>query len=212
MLLAGCGSTGQGGSLTELTALLAAQGRQVGGPPPGNRITATDAELRAIPVPLLTMEIPSRDTSAGLLQQAVNRGDVTWITPDGNTVTLRGGLVVATRGLGADLMSAEVPDIRAARGQVVRDHYRLDGDARVRRQRFFCEVADGGPAGVTVTGIAYATRLLIETCREDVGDAGEVGVETFTNRYWIEPDGLIRQSRQYVSPAVGDLVIATVNG
>lgn len=56
-----------------------------------------------------------------------------------------------------------------------------------------------------MTGVAYPTRRIAETC------TGEDGIG-FENLYWLQADGLIRELRQWVSPEVGYVVIEDVHG
>lgn len=141
LALAACNSSGEPGTGRQILAQIQA----MRGQDAGNRITASDAELRAYPQDLMLVEVPSKDSSAGLLRQVENARSVTWIAPDGVALTLaRGGQLIGTAGLGGDLSSAVVPDIRRTRGAASRVHYYLGGDELVTPRRYACEIAEAG--------------------------------------------------------------------
>ncbi len=233
--IAACGSEegGLGGGYAAVGKVLGDRVAGVrGGGSGSNRLTATDAQLRAYPQPVLLIETPATGALAGVTVQTAIANAVTWGTADGVTLTLRDGVLISTAGLGDDLMSAETPDVRRQRGEVVRDHYRLGRDETVRRIRRFCTLEDAGTQTVTVTGIARPARRVVETCGPGAeGDADEARrrgllatafadvpaavdpvLPAITNTYWIEADGLIRKSRQYVSPGVGYVIVSDVQG
>lgn len=165
-------------------------------------VTASDAELRNFGKPLL--KITQMKAGGDVVLAAV--GDrpegVTWRSADSKTLSFRKAVLVATRGLGNDLMSAQEPDIRSGPGKVVRDHYYLGGDEDIRRMRFICTLSDQGPQRIAVTGVAFDTRLVVEDC---VGDT-----QQFTNRYWIQPDSGIRRSEQWAGPEIGTLLVEAI--
>jgi hypothetical protein len=162
----------------------------------------TREELRAAGVPLLLVKVPKLGTRGYLGVYGTNRDVVTWSTADHSTVSLRNGLITATRGLPGDLMSASLPtvaDIRAGSGAVARTHYYLDGLDQTVPTVFRCIIADAGPADIVVAQLAYKTRHDTETCTGGNG--------TFTNDYWFDSKNVLRQSRQWVGPLTGYLEI-----
>lgn len=166
---------------------------------PGGRgsegVTLTDAQLNAAPVNVLLLDIPATGTDVGLVPQAVNRDVITWITPDGVSVATRGGQIVGTAGFSSDLAGADVPDIRGGATRVVRDHYRLLGDENIARIRYFCTLTRR-PEAIAVTGRSFAATRVDESCRAEDG-------QRIANVYWIDGRGVVRKSRQYVSPRLG---------
>lgn len=148
--------------------------------------------------PLLYVAVPAAGAEATLAPAARNAGTVTWISLDQTTVSTRDGLIVATRGLGHDLMSADVGEVRAALpggGTATRLHYRLDGENRTDVLRFSCTIRPAGRETLDVVGRQVATRRVVERC---TGPAG-----SFVNRYWIDAAGGIAQSRQWLLPEIG---------
>ena len=121
-----------------------------------------------------------------LIENTRNRDVVTYLTPDGISVSLRHGVLVATRGLGFDLMTADVsaviPAIRNRSQEVIRVHRYLDGEEQVVIRTFICDYSGAG----TVTETCYSDGLRI------------------TNTYDLGGRA-IRASRQWVSPEQGYL-------
>ncbi|WOI57370.1 YjbF family lipoprotein [Palleronia sp. LCG004] len=162
----------------------------------GEGVTLSDAELNAAPVNVILLDIPEFGSEVGLVPQAQNRDVSTWVTPEGYSVSLKGGQIVGTAGFGYDLSSAEVPDLAAGARQVVRDHYRLQGDETVQRFRYFCDLSYTAGEEVVVTSRRFATIRIDESCESAEG-------ETFDNIYWVDGVGAVRKSRQFVSPRLG---------
>ena len=119
-----------------------------------------------------------------------------WAAKDGAQIALTDGILTATRGFGADLMSAEAPS-RAALTDAQPDHprlrYFLSGEGLTRRIAFACSVGrDTGAA-------APEGRELVETCTSEIGKT--------RNQYWLGPDNHLLKSREWVSPGVGYIEI-----
>ena len=145
--------------------------------------------------------IPSRNSAAVVQRVGENRGENTWISPDGISVTFESGVLVATRGLGPDLMAAEVSGIVAALrqggGESRRTHEYLDGNDQIVRQIYDCRVTPAGAERITAFDRVYATVKYEENCA--------LGAQRFQNIYWIDSTGVVRKSRQLISPPVGYL-------
>lgn len=123
---------------------------------------------------------------SGLLVMAGQNGAVrTYLSPDGISFSLRNGVLVATRGLGMDLMSADVsqvlPRVQAGSGRAVRTHQYLDGENRLYSLRFDCSYSRSGGE-------------VVESC-----SGGDV---TFQNRYTLR-GSQIAVSVQWVNPPLG---------
>lgn len=224
VLIAGCSS----GTLREQQSGEASVGRIGGllretiqqrrqGPEP---LTITRAEIAAAGVtgPFL---IARRETGegAGLIAAASNRGRIIWQAPDGITLTGRGGVLFATRGLGGDLLSAEVDPVVGALAAERSARYRrtlrrIGDDDRILRQPYDCVLQRGPARTVTVLGRAHATVLSRESCRPvalpaDPFAQRQTVPEPFVNEYYVG-DGTIWLSRQYVGPAIGSLRLERV--
>lgn len=120
-----------------------------------------------------------------------------WAASDGAQIFLRNGMLVGTRGLGRDLMSAQVPSPStiAAKAAHDRSYFDLDGADRMIRYDFTCQVENAEP-GSEIAG----TQHYVEDC---TGAFGRI-----KNHYWIDRSGNVQKSAQWVSETVGYLVIA----
>jgi hypothetical protein len=202
--LAGCGPDA-GGPIAQVGRALAASLGQSRADAPPLRQQLTRAAIREYGQPVILVEAPAIPAEATLRPLAQNGPNRTWITADGVTLTFRNGVVVATRGLGEDLMSADTAAAEAALGNrragpAVRTHWRLDGDHRQVRIRYDCEFVAEGSETIEIIEERHATVRFREICR-----SGESWIE---NRYWIGArDGVVWRSRQWVSPKVGYLAI-----
>lgn len=198
--LSGCGNdptAGSGKQVLGVAKSLFSPHKKAPQPP-----ELTRAQLRAGGVPLLLVKLTKLGTHGYLGVYGTNRDVVTWSTTDHTTISLRNGLITATRGLPGDLMSASLPtvaDIRAGSGAVARTHYYLDGLDQTVPVVYRCIMADAGPAAIDVAQLTYQTHHYTETC------TGQNG--TFTNEYWFDGKNVLRQSRQWVSPLTGSLEI-----
>jgi len=151
-------------------------------------------------VELLRVSIISREITSFVLLGGQNGSKVTWLSVDGLSLTLDGGLLVATRGFGDDLMGADVAAaLRSLNGGG--NHMRtlefLDGLDQIERQVFECSTVATGLETITIVERSYATTVLEENC---VGENA-----TFKNTYWRDANGVIWQARQWISPLVGYL-------
>lgn len=170
---------------------------------------------------------PSREVIAGLrepvlqinpelaggsdfLRLAVSRNDSgvgtveVWNSSVMAHVFLRNGVLVGTRGVGGDIISADANEtIRALQSRTDRSSTRRytisDGDVTTTDYQFRCVLRNQGSENITVAYQVFETTRMRESC---------VGVprqdQRITNDYWVErATGVVRQSRQWVGPRIG---------
>lgn len=123
---------------------------------------------------------------------------IVWQTLDGITLAFRGGMLTGTRGLGDDLMSADVSgDVAMLRGDGVtgyHPHIRsyLDGEDQIVFRSYQChrvtQAQDTKPDGTNL-------RRIEMRCISPQ--------DSFTNFYWLDGAGSVTRSRQWVSPQIG---------
>ena len=165
-------------------------------------IVVTRALLDELTVPSLEIIAESRDRTAYLVPFS-NRGDVSiWRAADGSQVILRGGLIIATRGVGGDLASSDSDQTLTAlerrAGATSRRLFVRNGNSGQDQVTLSCQTTDLGRTDLEVVEKVFDTHHVRQTC--------QVGQGTVTNDYWIEPaSGLMRQSRQWVGPDIGYL-------
>ncbi|MBC7131878.1 MAG: YjbF family lipoprotein [Roseovarius sp.] len=156
----------------------------------------------------LDVMLPARGARARLGPVA-RTGDVTvWQTLDGITLSMRRGLLIATRGLGDDLMSAEVDGLLAllrgaagagaerAAGPVPHIRSRLDGEDRTEFRSYQC-------TRVAVTPEAGLRRVEILCVSPQ---------DRFANSYWMDAAGTVIRSRQWIGPASGYMESTWISG
>lgn len=157
--------------------------------------------VAAAPQDYMLIQVATRGI-AGLAVQANANGDVqTWIGETGYSLTLEDGLLVATRGLGDDLIAANTAGVRAALrqggGATERQHDYLDARDRIRTETYTCTIAPQGPQEVDLGIRAITAYLLTETCANDRIQ--------FENQYFVDETGTILAARQFVSQTVAYL-------
>lgn len=146
--------------------------------------------------PVMRIDIPSRNAKASLSRVAVNKDVETWLAVDNISLSFRQGVLVASRGLGFDLMGADAQGtLNAISGQgdeVYRHQMRyLSGDNHSTYLMAGCSMKSIG----TVVVDAQRLQRLEETCKARRNN--------FTNIFWLNGLGDIVQSRQWVSPEIG---------
>lgn len=140
------------------------------------------------PFIVTTMDEPP--VSAGLFLVSDRQGKKIYQTVDNISLTLDGGIVVATRGFGFDLMDADVRQIHAlirnGGGRASRVHRYLDGANHTVLRAFDCVVEVQGTS-------------VVEKC---------YGYDTeFENTYRTNQAGAIIASRQWLGPERGFISI-----
>jgi hypothetical protein len=195
LVLAGCGNQIGGNEGFETLAQVWKQ-RTTKAPAPK---PITRASLGDFADPVLYAAIPKRNVESLLTIAMANRYATTWQTPDNITLTTRDGLLIETRGLGEDLMSAAVPDIRSVRGMAPRTLYHIGGDGATKTTEYQCQITAAGSETIDVLGINYRTVRVDEDCTSVAS--------SLQNRYWIDGTGEIRQSLQWVSESVGYITL-----
>jgi hypothetical protein len=125
----------------------------------------------------------------------------TWASQSGFTASYVDGLLVATRGLGDDLMASDTAQARSALaqggGHAQRSVDFLDDFDRIETVRFECEIAAQGREVVDLGLRQPELAKYEETCSSPK--------LVFTNIYWLDGAGEILQSRQFVSQTVAYL-------
>lgn len=162
-----------------------------------------------VPSGPLILATPAREGTPSFLFLSWQNGRVsTLTTPDQQTVALRDGFLLNTRGLGYDLLSSDSLDSAAlvaarAEGRATRMQETATVDLAGNRQTYACVIAPSGPEQITLpTGRRMLTTLMIENCSN--------ATENFVNQYWVGSDGYIWQSRQWVGDRYGHIDFATI--
>ena len=159
------------------------------------RASLTPQVLAQAETRLLILEVPTRDAVAVLSLINTNQGVDTYLTADGVSISLRDGIVVATRGFGFDLMTAEISETLAALKQgstsAVRIHRYLDGENHTDLRSFVCDVT------------VQRNLSAVEICHS--------ATFSFENSYNFNDNGFIVESRQWVSSEIGYVRVNILN-
>jgi hypothetical protein len=208
-LLSGCSQGPEGPSLQlEMFQLVSQRIASIGSTTPPERQPLTRAGLDTVEGAYIEVTLENTDIFAYLSQQLVRRDTnagqiVVWRSEDNITLALRSGVLIATRGLGDDLLSAsaQVVGTRPGPARGGGRTFQIRGlDNKQQTLRMACALQDLGADPVEIVGILYPTRHLKERCE---GGGGVV-----QNDYWIDyRSGRVWQSRQWGGPTIGYLRI-----
>lgn len=154
--------------------------------------------------PRIQVTLVDRGTTSLLVKDAERQGVSRWRTIDNTQIFTRDGIVVGTRGLSFDLMSADTGGAATAiRGQrparIVRFHTYLDGDDRTRIQSYVCDIAPEGPQDIRISeSLTLSGSLVREKCYNPQGD--------YENVYLVR-GGHVMATVQFISRGIGSLQI-----
>ena len=205
--VSGCGTEQQGpvGQIaSNVKGLLQSDRNAV---PPGPDDLLTREVIDGVTVPYAMVGVEQTGAYASMTIAGANGDDLSWVTGDGVGIVLQAGLVTGTKGFGADLSSADISGLAAliarGAGQITRVHSYIDGEGRGFSISYRCLVSAAPDEQITIIGKTYATRVVKEACVSSSG--------AFENEYWIgKNDGVMWQSRQWVSTGVGHLLLLTL--
>jgi len=158
----------------------------------------TRQAIDAAPVAVLFASIKTRNAFATLSRVSQNRDIETWISADGISLSFAQGVLVSTRGLGHDLMAAEISEtiksLKSSRDTALRIHDYLNGEDQIVRMRFSCSFRSAGSENLHIIGLNKTTEHIVESCQNS-----DFSLE---NHYWVTASGKILQSRQWVGPEI----------
>ena len=160
-------------------------------------VTALRAALEKSGQPIYLVSVADLGYANLMAPYGQNGAVQTWASTTYESVSMRDGIVVATRGFGPDMMTSVAPDAaQVARGvgSFQRSYYYLDGADQTTLVSYTCTYAQSGSETVVVLGKGNATRKVTESC------AGPVS--PFENAYWFDGSGKMRQSDQRLAPGL----------
>lgn len=159
----------------------------------------TRAQLDQVDTPLMAAQLTGPGTFATMVPIGVNGDVVTWRSADQITLSLKRGVIVATRGLGQDLMAADVNDtldrLRSEQGEYTRIHTYLDGEYQTQFHAFTCRIDGKASARIEIVERFYQTQRIEESCFSPD--------QRIANTYWVDQGGTVWKSKQWVSPSLG---------
>jgi hypothetical protein len=205
--LAGCGNDPERASFAAFDLVRDSIGGRPAGPDARETVTAEQVDAAGTPVLLAVAR--EADLGSTLVPVAANLGTVQWVDIAGGGLLTREGVLVGTRGLGPDLLNADISGLLAALrvggGQAVpRLELRLRPDNVVERTRYSCDIVRVGRERLTYLGRSFDTDRFEERCRN--------GADSVVNRYWIDDSGQLRQQEVLVSPQFGIMDLSLLRG
>jgi hypothetical protein len=157
----------------------------------------TRESMEKFGVPIIRAIIATRGADI-LMTPTDTKGDVvTWTTSDGTTFSFRQGVLIQTRGLGPDLMSAEAPSVAQLLtdgGTHPRQYFFLGADDVTTRRSYQCTATVVGKEVIEIFGTSHRVTKVSEECSREQG--------SITNEFWIEGQ-TVRKSRQLLSGGIG---------
>lgn len=201
LILAGCGPLANEQPIIQASRSLVGGDSDAGSIALDPRRDLTRELIENTPNDLLLVAILSRDAAATAQPIASNGTSQTWVTLDGVSFTFDNGMLIASRGLGDDLMGGDASEsyqrLLAGGGPAARLGDYLDGEDQIVRRLFQCDVTARGYEEIHIFERSYDTHRFSEICRTETHE--------YENLYWVDAQGVIWQSRQWVSPMIGYL-------
>lgn len=158
----------------------------------------TPERVASLTTPMIFVRVPDNSAAATMVPVGQNGTIRSWRGQDGVQLSFDGGVLVATRGLGHDLMAADASPVKTAiatkGGTYARRIGRLDGNFKMVFGAWQCDLRQ--------LATDNKTQRFEERCLTSDGP--------ITNQYDLGPDRQIMQSRQWVSSAIGFLEIEII--
>ena len=163
--------------------------------------------IDGVGVPILFVEIDRGQNGTMTQYPGVGVGQ-TWLGVDGSTITLDNGLLKSTRGIGDDLMGSEISlaidwnDLKEISYKRRTAYLRFDNKMLINE--YSCTLKDmKNLETINLFDADFSVNHMQESC------SGEAG--SFVNDYYIDTEGLVRNSRQYHGEKIGYMTIARID-
>ena len=158
-------------------------------------------------IPVLFVELQNGQN--GTLTRYPGKGvGETWLGADGATITLKNGIIKATRGMKRDVMGSKssMPpwsEIKKS-SKYSRQIFFLGGDNQIQSNIFSCVLERTNEKSIVIIfDVPFDTQEFTETCINNT--------EKLENSYFIDQKKIVRKSVQYHGPALGYLTIERVD-
>ena len=167
------------------------------------RKLVTRDKIDASGMEVLFVELESGKNGTSIKYPGANIGEV-WLGVDGTTLTFKNGHLIATRGLGEDMMSSEgtfpLFHLIAGSTEYVKQQSWLSDDNQITSTNYSCTASvEHAREKIIIFDKTFLVQRAIETCID--GDS-KIG-----NEYFFERNGIVRRSRQFHSPALGYIFV-----
>ncbi|WP_368185226.1 YjbF family lipoprotein [Aestuariibius sp. HNIBRBA575] len=203
-LVAGCGPDRRQGVGTQIVSGLVAS--RTGAATAQAPAEMTRANIAAMGQEVILVDHLGHGAPSLFVKGGTNGAKITWFSAAGQSMTLEGGYLIATRGLGFDLMASDangINDLLAGRVEIATRTYEfLNGNDQIVTRTFGCAITLREPEQIEIVERSFATTRVEETCADER--------HIFTNAYWVDSAGTLRQMRQLISPEAGYFQVSTL--
>ena len=205
LFLTNCSATNEE-EQTDFQTLMGLSASIIRGPSPAVTVDTRKIITREIidnaKVPLLFVE--KEDGTNGTLGLFPNSGQTeSWFGTDGAIVTLSGGRIVASRGMGEDLMGSKRFETPVSHQYYNKMRY-LTKDNQLEDHNFMCMVSENTDfVTIDVFDKKYSVRRSVESCV-----SRKTAIE---NIFWRDSLGNMIASHQFHSEKIGMLLIMRLN-
>lgn len=157
----------------------------------------TRAQANAIPLPSLRLRVNKTDTY-GTAANIAQNGDVsTYILATGQTVQIRNGILIGTRGLGNDILSLYTSNNTVLDGLTTGTSHRtyryLDNEGNIVPLNVRCTLSKSTPQSLTQVERTYQVVPVFEDCKGRR--------DSFQNIYYLDAKtDQVWQSTQWLGP------------
>lgn len=159
----------------------------------------TRQQIDSANIPILFVELETGQN--GTLTPYPGEGiGQTWLGADGATVTLEKGVLIASRGMGDDLMGAKTSRPPWSSIDVLTIYHKkfsyLSGNNLSYTLNFSCKIKTfSEKETIKIWGTAFIVKKYEETCHNQK--------KTIKNTFFIDKEGIVRRSHQYHSQTLG---------
>ena len=168
------------------------------------RLLLNREQIDEAKVPVLFVELPSGQN--GTLTPYPGQGiGQTWLGADGATITLKTGVLKASRGMGDDLMGSSwsMPPwskINHKTQTYSREFIHITGNNKILKRVFKCAIQKiGDEEVIEIWDIDFKVGMFEENCRNS-----NLNIK---NIYYVDTQGIVRRSFQYHSDTIGSIII-----
>ena len=161
-------------------------------------------QIDAADIPVLFVELETGQNGTLTLYPGQGFGQ-TWLGADGATITLEGGVVKASRGMGDDIMgsSSTMPNWSKIGYKIINYSRRtsyITGNNKISQQKFKCSIHKNDKKElIKIWDVEFKVTKFTEKC---ISNDFEI-----INSYYLDNKQIIRQSNQYHSKTLGYILI-----
>jgi len=206
LVIAGCSSDNQRVSFAKAVPIKLPKLFAKKQPPVDVLASITPQMLAKVSTPVIFAKIEKTGGQAILYLVGDNRGAKTYLSGDKISLTLKGGVVVASRGLAGDLMSSDAGGVDRSLAHnrtpapYSRQYYWVDGEDHTQSLTLTCTQHAIAPETITIVGATRSTRHIREQCAQGV-----------TNDYWVGRGAhKVWQSRQWLGAKIGYISVTNL--